>query len=234
VGDDSELFCNLSKRIQDLNIMNVNKACLFIEDYVYYPTSDSFEKGSRGELVLPSVRIPLSSVDAFKFDFPLDEFFNGSIVYDWFIKTTALHIKIYREQGKCILPTFIIVYDDDTMIMKTFDASLRTTTYRYINEIANDIKSGKDIKAVMLINEMWFYSNKDVLNKSYEERVHTESPTLFFTTHLVNKDNESSIFVEADKVDSIESLKDIFKNGPSIENELSFLMPIRSAFKSIK
>jgi hypothetical protein len=228
VEDHSELFFNLSQRIEKLSIMHVNKSLLLIDDYVYYVTTDSFEKGSRVELILPSVRIPMNSFERFISDIP-KEALNGTTLYDWYMKTTALHIMFYRLQEKHILPTFILIYDDDTILMKSYNASLRTTTYRFIHEIAEKIKSDKGIKAVMYITEMWLYSSLDVLNKSYEERVTTGAPTSYLVSHLVTKEQELSVYVEEDKIDSQGYIKEVLVKGPKKENGVSFMTPIRLA-----
>jgi hypothetical protein len=170
----------------------------------------------------------MNSFERFISDIP-KEALNGTTLYDWYMKTTALHIMFYRLQEKHILPTFILIYDDDTILMKSYNASLRTTTYRFIHEIAEKIKSDKGIKAVMYITEMWLYSSLDVLNKSYEERVTTGAPTSYLVSHLVTKEQELSVYVEEDKIDSQGYIKEVLVKGPKKENGVSFMTPIRLA-----
>ena len=62
IKDESKVFRGLMKKIKDLNIYKVNTTDLFVEDLVYYRSTDEIEHGSRIELRLPDTKISLTKM----------------------------------------------------------------------------------------------------------------------------------------------------------------------------
>ena len=62
------------------------------------------------------------------------------------------------------MPTFLILSGDGVLSMLMYDASIKTTTYRKINEIAAEIRAGANIAAVFNVGEMIYYNDINCLN----------------------------------------------------------------------
>ena len=139
-------------------------------------------------------------------------------------------------QNHRIMPTFFIVYEDDTFIIDSFDSSLRATTYRKINEVANHIldENGK-VRAVFFINEMWRYNSTDVLKKKYKDRVASEKPTALLTCHMIdNALRLKSYHFVGSKMCSKDYVLNQLRNNQDATYHPFFLNPIYNAFTSMK
>lgn len=236
IGDNSKLFNNIMQKIERLPILRANKTDLFVDDYVYYADNDDFERGSRVEFRLPEIRVPIK--DLHGMSFPLEDIGFADIqdeTYRLFLNILISHSQIYLMQRHHILPTFFIVYADDTILIQSFDFSLRTTLYRKINELADlIIKSKGSIKAIILINEMWMYKSIQAFKKNYKDRVHTENPRTIFAGHLVDNSLKTySYLFESDKMNSGAYVLEQLKANPTITKELLFMNPIYEAFDLI-
>ena len=236
IGDSSDIFDDIMKKIDSLPILRANTTDLFVDDYVYYADKDEFESGARLEFRLPEIRVPINSLSGM--NIPLDNLGFSEIkdkLYRLFLRIILSHSYIYIKQKHHIMPTFFIVYDDDTLLLHSFDSSLRSTLYRKINEIGDRIIASKGrIKAIILINEMWGYKSIEVFKKNYKDRISTENPTVLFTGHMIDKSRKTvSYHLEGDKMDSSDYVLDQLKKGPNSMNELLFMNPIYKAFDFI-
>ena len=129
------------------------KDMLFIQDYVYNVKENHFERGYIQNLVVKDNKVPLKKYM---------QNFKGLNFMETFI---ILHIEIYKIQKYQIMPTFIVVYKDNTLKTKSYCFSIKTTMYRIINNIAEEITKEK-INAVYIVCENYFYKKKmDEFNK---------------------------------------------------------------------
>ncbi len=231
IGNDSQLFHDTLQKIDTLPILKVNNTDLFVDDYVYYTKRNEFERGYRTEIRIPEIRIPISHlpwmcIDIEKFDF-VD---STEKIQCLFLKFVLSHLDMYIMQKYHIMPTIVLLYDDDTIIMQSFDASLRTTIYRKLNKLADKILT-ENIKAVFCINEMWKYPNIEVLKKDYKDRVETGNPITLFTGHMVDSSlNRKSYYFETGKLQEAGYVLNTLKSSGDATNITNFMNPIIHAF----
>lgn len=74
-------------------------------------------------------------------------------VFEYFI---SMHISCYREQKNSLMPVFFIVFTDNTFSILPYVSELKSTTYRLVANIADQILE-KPIKAVFHICENYIY-----------------------------------------------------------------------------
>lgn len=147
--------CDLCK-ILDEKINKLIAKVSFVEgrlvaDYIYYPTTKKFERGSMMQLLLPqSERIPICG---FCSNFQLDK--NS----DLFEKIIFMNLIIGRVD---LMPTFMIVYKDDTFTLDSFHSDIKTTFYRKFNNVAEIV----DSKEVQEIYFMGTYSTIPILDET--------------------------------------------------------------------
>lgn len=234
IREECKLCEQLQDKINNFNFYRVPKNFLFVDDYVYYSKKNKFEKGHRGELQLsedPNVNIKA----------PLSAFFKAfsnkskedQSIFDVFI---LMHIFVF-EQQKTLMPTFMIIYENDYFEFISFISSIKTTLYRKINEISKKIEKDK-IKAILFVSEMINYSGDktklpQIINSNSKERLkYKESESLaFFMTD--NKLNFGSYYFESDKIGDVKYITSVImeKNKKEI---YTFFQPFIDVFKQIK
>ena len=232
INDESKVFSELMRKIKDLNISRVNTSDLFVEDLVYYRSKDEIEHGSRIELRLPDIKIPLAKM--YGMGLTLQQYginISTTKLHEAFLKILNSHIFIYIQQHHHIMPTIFTVYSDMKLRMHSFDSSIRATVYRKINETAKRISS-EDIIAIFIIHECWAYPNKpEILYKNYEERVATENPTTVFAGHMMDSDlNCYSYHFEESKIDSRKYILNTINDTEKLGDPQIFMLPIYEAF----
>lgn len=227
IKEECELCNQLEQRINEIEFHNVPKNMLFIDDFVYYAQKDLFEKSSRIELVFPESlkRTPLQGF----YNFP-----DKGDAFDNFIK---LHLFIFSGK-KRLMPTFMIIYEDATFSLQSFDASVKTTIYRTINEVAKRIEPDK-IRSIYYVTEMITYINgnkdyKELLEMNSNERSkHKTTELLCF--YSMNKDLSFKYYCfDSNNTDTIKFTYS--ENKKSDDNKIAFanfLKPIRDEFKKL-
>lgn len=169
INDNSKVFRDLMAKIKNLKIYRLNTSDLFVEDLAYYRSPDKIEHGSRIELRLPDVKMPLSGMPGMNLSlqqYGID--IKTTKLHEAFLKILHLHIFLYIQQHHHIMPTIFTVYSDMYLRMHSFDSSLRATAYRKINESAKKINH-ENVIAIFVIHECWTYPNKlEILYKNYE------------------------------------------------------------------
>lgn len=232
INDESKVFSDLMRKIKDLNIYRVNTSDLFVEDLVYYRSTDEIEHGSRIELRLPDIKIPLTKM--LGMDLTLQQYginISTTKLHEAFLKILNFHIFMYIQQHHHIMPTIFTVYSDMKLRMHSFDSSIRATVYRKINETAKRISS-EDIIAIFIIHECWAYPNKpEIFYKNYEERVATENPTTVFAGHMMDIDlNCYSYHFEESKIESHEYVLKTINDTEKLTSPQIFMSPIYQSF----
>lgn len=231
IKEKCELCDQLEQKISELNFDRIPKDMLFIDDYVYYGQDSRFEKASRMEIVMPelSIKMPLSGF----YKLLSKESNDKRNVFDDFI---TLHIAIFSMQ-KALMPTFMIVYEDETFALKSFHASIKTTMYRTINDIAKRIEPDK-IKSIFYVTEMLEYAKdcdnyKEALEMSSNDRAKYKTSELL-CFYLINRDLKFiSHSFDSEKIDNMEYVASILKKQSEENIIINFLRPIISAFEKI-
>lgn len=233
VKDESRIYKDTIKKINSLSILHLNKSDLFIDDYIYHSDTDCFEKGERLRFCIPQIPISCKNwIDLFN---PLKEIkraFNLNHIEPIFLTLLLMHMRILRLQNNHLAPTIFIIYDDDTLTFESMDFSIRTTFYRKIYEVSQKIKT-ENIKTVIIINQMWKYSDCNVLNMGYKERIKKYNPSCLLTGHYLNKNLKSQQFYfETESIDSFDYIMDILSKDEQLKQPALFMTPIAAAFKN--
>lgn len=238
------VLCNqLQEKINKMMFPIIPKNLLFIDDYVYYCQNNEFEKASRmeplmkfskkgnnEEIITPNVplRISLTSFfNAYK-GFSKE---NGS-AFDIFI---TMHLVIFSMQ-KDLMPTFMIIYEDETYEFISFVSSIKTTVYRKINEIAKRIENDK-IKSIFYVAEMIHYSTenndyKNIIMTNSKERIKYKTSE-FLCFFMVDNDLQcNSYYFDSDKIEDMKYISTTLKNNKATLPR--FFSPIRKEFERIK
>lgn len=135
------------------------------------------------------------------------------------------------------MPTFFVKYADDTIAIVSFDASLRTTFYRKINEIALKVKD-EDVDSVYLVSEFVSYgsvSSVEDIEKligmpHVERQQHVEKSTLAF--YQITKNGVKSILAEGEQVNNLLSMDDVMQFKSKYDTtHYYFLTPLIAAFE---
>ncbi len=191
---------SVQKKIEKLLFHRIPKDAWFIDDYVYYRENSIFEKGERFELITP-FKTGVKYVDFCKL---LHIEKKGDFIQETFEAFKKMHVISFSKQKK-IMPTFLILNEDGILSMLMYDASIKTTTYRKINEIASDIRTGANIAAVFHVGEMIYYNDINLLNLDYRHRIkHIHSELLSFD--LITKNDSAQYLVSKEAI--IENSKD--------------------------
>lgn len=232
INEECRLCDQLEQKIDKMNFYQVPKNMLFIEDFAYYPQKDHFEKGSRMEVMMPdlSIRLPLSGFCNF-----LSKDSNEKRnAFDDFI---TMHIVVFSMQ-KTLMPTFMIVYEDETFALKSYHASIKTTMYRTINDIAKRIESDK-IKSIFYVTEMLKYANesndyREILKMNSNDRAKYRTSELLCFYMLDSDLHFQSYCFDSEKIDDMEYVMSILKSQSQESTITNFLQPIKDEFERIR
>lgn len=215
----------LLEKIDKLSFHKMPKDAWFVDDYVFYREDNCFEKGQRYEMITPhSTGIKYSDFcNILKMDMT-DDF-----IQDTFEVFKRLHIVHYAMQ-KSLMPTVLVLNNDGILSMTMYHASIKTTTYRKIHELASEIKKDANIVAVFLVGEMIYYDNLNMLNQDYRYRIaNSQSEVLAFDK--ITKDKAEQYLISSEAI--IENSKDcMFPTITKIESHqsISMIYPIIKAF----
>lgn len=215
----------LLSRIDKLLFHKTPKEAWFVDDYVFYREDGYFEKGQRYEMITPhSTGVKCSDFcNIFKMDLT-DDF-----IQDTFEAFKRLHIVHYAMQ-RSLMPTILVLNKDGILSMTMYQASIKTTTYRKIYELASEIKKNTNIVAVFLVGEMIYYDDLNMLNQDYRYRIaNSQSEVLAFDK--ITKDKAEEYLISSEAI--IDNSKDcMFPTLTEIESHQSSSMiyPIIKAF----
>ena len=212
-------------KINDLHFHFFPKEAWFVDDYVFYRKDHVFEKGERFEIVTPfKTEIPYNILcERMRVEL------SSNYIGDAFKAFKIMHIMAFSRQ-KHLMPTIFIMREDGMISMTMYEASIKTTTYRKINDIADDIKSGAPIVAVFHVSEMLIYKDMDVFNEDYSyrsKRAHSE----ILSFDIVTKDY-SSLYCISSEALTDGKLDCEFPQLTKVETDdsISFMNPIVQAF----
>jgi len=223
INESCTLSDQLEKKIDELKFHRLPKNMLLTDDYVFYTKRNQFEKASRAEISLGNEekKVPVSN---------FEKMFPGSKnTFDNFV---MMHLVTFQMQ-KRLMPTCLIVYNDEKMEFRSFDSSIKTTTYRKLFEIAHQIEA-EDMKEVFYVGEMYHYPNTEhILSLESRERIkymNAES-LIFFKSgqDLVTK----SYSFDSSRVNDPIYVASILVNQNEAVNNLAFMNPVVNEFKRL-
>lgn len=222
ISEKCKLSDELESKIEKMNFYRVPKDLLFVDDYVFNCRKKYFEKASRvamwggpGRAKSPIANLNKAYPDG-----------------DLFSKFELMHLVIFQMQ-KTLLPTCLVVYDDDTFELITFGFSIKTTVYRKFNEIAKRIEVDKIIN-VLFVTEMYTYDLKEISNLDSRERVkHARNEILAFymvDNHLTMKSHG----FETTRIDDFKYIASVMFAKPREPELPRFMNPVIEEFELLK
>ena len=217
----------LNKNINLANSIR-NKNFTFVRDYCYLTKKHQFIGGEVLESNIPYCKMPIEKI-----------YENLGIqrqVNEDFAFFVSIHSQIYLKQERHIAPTFFVKYANDTVAIVSFDASLRTTFYRKINEIALKVTS-EDIESVYYVSEFVSYGSVSSVRDAealmgmphIERQQNVKKTALAF--YEINKNGVKSIFAEGEQVNELLSMEDVMQFKKEYDTAYHcFLTPLIVAF----
>lgn len=228
-GEASKTRELVVEKINELHFHRAPKDFWFIDDYVFYRKDHVFEKGARCEMIMP-----YNAGSSYKNICELVGVKNeGNYVEETFRAFELMHIATYSMHGK-LLPTIMTLKEDGTVAMVSYDASIKTTTYRKINEIAHEIRNGAPIVAVFHVSEMLLYNDPDAYNQDYSYRTQGEHTDLL-SFNMVTKGGAANYCICSEAL--LEGKEDcLFPTLTKVDTavSLSFINPLVEAFEYVK
>lgn len=189
---------DLKEKVKNNNIEVIAGMLSFVRDYEYIPKENKLIKTGHAEMLgvteigtvmFNDERLPLEDNLFFKNDIDNEGRFKSFI---------QLHSVIYVSQKKHIMPTFFIIYNDNTFNMETFLADSKSTYYRKINEIASRIEKDK-ITSIFCVWECYTLPMENTsMNERYEERVKSSEKTLLCFYRIDKDIKEYTVCLDAD------------------------------------
>lgn len=217
----------LLKKIEELHFHPTPKEAWFVDDYVYYRKDNVFVKGERYEIVTPfKTSIPYNLLcDMMHIDL------SDNYIEDTFEAFKMMNTMAFKHQ-KRVMPTILTLREDGVLSMMIYDASIKTTTYRKINDIAEDIKSGTPIVAFFYVSEMLVYENQDAFKEDYSYRSQGKHFEIL-SFHIVTKDYSNLYCISSEAV-SEGKIDCKFPRLTKVETDdsISCMNPIVEAFKN--
>lgn len=225
----SSMRKTVQNKIEKLFFHHIPKDAWFIDDYVYYRENNMFEKGERFEIITP-FKTGIKYIDFCQL-FHIEN--KGDFIQETFEAFKKMHIVSFSKQ-KRVMTTFLILNEDGILSMFMYDASIKTTTYRKINEIASVIRTEANIAAIFYVGEMIYYNDPNLMNLDYRHRTkHIHSELLSFD--LITKKDSAQYLISKEAV--IEESKNcLFPTLTKVETDdnSSFMCPIMKAFSELK
>jgi len=217
------------EKINGLHFHNGPKDFWFIDDYVFYRKNRVFEKGERFELITPfKTAVPYTALCEM-----LHVEKRGDIIDETFEAFEKMHCFAFYQQRE-LAPTLLSLRNDGTLSMEMYHASIKTTTYRKIHEIAEEIKSGVPIVAVFFVSEMLIYDDLEILNQDYSYRRESKHAELL-SFEKVTKDGSEHYCISSEAV--LDGKKDCkFPKLMKVETDdtISFMNPLVKALGGIE
>ena len=186
IGESCALCEQLRSKIKESPILNIPIDFKSVDDYIYYPLKDEFERAGRLALMIEGStdrpRSPLSGLNMF--GAPDDnDYFRKFVIMNVVIGTTNL------------MPTVMTVYRDKTFRLNTFHADIKTTFYRNIKETAEAILA-EDIQEVyyMVTYALCDFSRESLGQTSKDRLAQNTSEFLTFMKVDSNLNEEEYYF----------------------------------------
>lgn len=225
IGEKCILCEQLKAKINESKFSLLPVDFYTINDYVYFPRKNEFVKADKLALVLNGAPIPIKS--------PLSGLnkVSSDSKLSYFEKFILLNAKIGTTD---LMPTIVSVYNDDTFSIDTYHSSIKTVTYRKLNETAKNIGSGK-IKEIYFMMTYLTYEAECLAMPSCERQENAISEHLAFMMVDSSLNQKECIFDKTQLKDAESILNHIKTN---LKNKLDVgannMTPIIEAFSKLK
>ena len=231
VGEECALCEQLRKKIRQSKMLYIPSD--LVNDYVYYPQTDEFERSGRAAMVLSVNGKKIASRRPLK-SFIESEHFN----YDGtpFGNFVLMHAMLRAIQpGMDIMPAIMVVYADKTYDLDAFHADTKTTVYRKLNEVAQRIAK-EEIVEVYFMTLYAYISAEGEVPITSKARVKASTSDLLAFMKVDCVLNEEEYVFDGKAMEKMEYVARVMKNGRKNKLELGLLnmLPIIEAFKNKK
>ena len=231
--EETNAHCTLNEKlkqeIDQFDLIKIPKDILMINDYVYYPKKDIFESAGRVVLKMEGQNKTISRMPLSCFDKGLFAKIGG----DYFEKFVAMHVILHSTD---LLPAIMIIYNDNTFELDAFNADIKTTMYRKINETANQILT-EEVKEVyfMIIYRSYPLSLEYINMTAVERSVYTQFELMVFTKIDYELNVEEYVF-DGRYIKCKEYISRQLRFGRKKKLDISInnMLPIIKAFKKRK
>ena len=230
VGENCDLCNQLRETINKSKITLIPRDFWLVNDYVYYPIKEEFERAGRIAMVMDIDNKRVATRRPLK-EFTEAKYFNyDGTPYGNFILMHAM-LRAIRP-GIDIMPVIMVIYNDNTYDMDAFHADIKTTVYRKINEVARRI-SYENIKEVYFMSLYACIENKGQISNISKERVNAAESDILVFMKVDENLNEEEIVFDGSALEKIEYIACVMKNGRKNKLEIGKrnMWPIISAFK---
>jgi len=226
IGEYCVLCEQLIEKIERFKFSLLPKDMLLVNDYAYYPLKNEFERAERISIILPwqSKTIKRMQLSCFMRNVPRE------YADDYFMQFIVMHA---LQQNTELLKTIMIIFQDNTFELDSFDSDLKITIYRKINETATRILNED-------INEIYYMqvyvacpASLSLINTtSKERRSHAQKEYLSFMK-VDRYLNEEECDFEGDKLNNTKYIYNQLMKGRSKRLEFGKInmIPIVESFK---
>ena len=228
IGEKCAVCDDLKEEIKKIKIQYMPQGFVYVDDYVYYPQSDTFDRANRWELHRGNSQkaiehAPIQGLvrSVFKYD--------GSV----FGSFTLMHSTIKRFQPNAeIMPAIMLVYGDGTYDLETFQSSLKTTFYRKINEAAKTIQKTNVVEICFMTVYAIIPNADNMISKTAIERLSFSNRDCMICASVNEKLEEKEFFFDGDLMRQKGYALSVMNKGPSkkLVYSKNNLTPIVRAF----
>ena len=197
--------CNCSKCTNIIEKIKELRTEIFLKDFTFswdYTVENNeviwgqqIEIGSQDKnghpILMSDVRIPIDAnlsitKDVVDDDMQLFKFY------------ASIHYTIFKAQNNNIMPTFIIIYDDNTVSYMPFVATIKTTFYKKSRQVEKMVRENS-IRVIYFVGENYYYPIEQIKNfqKPYSKRIKHASTTLL-SLNMVSKKYEHIMTISFD------------------------------------
>lgn len=230
IDEECDLCQQLKEKLGKIHVADIPKDFLLVNDYTYYPDKDIFDRAKRVSAMMSlegkkiANRQPLSGITN-------SQYFN----YDGtaFGNFTLMHAMLRAiTPGMDIMPAIMVVYGDGTYDLDAFDATMKTTLYRKIFEVAKLVQEQDVIEVCYESLYSAVPIQHDTPKTSFERLQHATSDILVCAS-IDKQLNGKEYSFNGKAMEHMEYVACIMKNG--LKNKLDIsainLFPIWYAFK---
>ena len=205
-----------------------SKMNAYLEETVYYPQKNKFERAERYAMIMHSgdkrdrVRIPLSNFNRHPLYSKMgDDYFNKFVLMNVVIGTTNL------------MPTFMIVFSDSMFELDSFNGGLKTTIYRKVNEVATRIAKEDIVAVYFMMTYTMLPLKEEYLQMTSKERLALSNDDVLTFMEVTITLSERECYFEQTKIQDRKYIfNQIFNHASSLNIGKMNMRPIVEAFKA--
>lgn len=231
IGEQSELSDAIIEKISGLKFSQIPRDMFLINDYAYYPQKNKFERAERYAMIMKSnknldhIRIPLSYFDRHPLFSEM-----GPVGLDYFKKFVLMNIVLGTTD---LMPTFMIVFNDDTFELDSFHGGLKTTIYRRVNEVATRIAKEDIVAVYFMMTYTTLPLKEKYLQMTSKERLALSTEDVLTFMEVTIALSERECYFEQAKIQNKEYIfNQLFNHTSSLNIGKTNMLPIVEAFKS--